>query len=65
MLDRMPFDPEKNVRIKVTIPRELHEKLTAIAESRGVPLSQLLLQACIDRHKADLDRLDRRQKGDT
>ncbi len=50
----MPVDKQKNKQVKVTIPNELYDKLKTIAEARGTPLAQLLLQAAIDRYKDDL-----------
>lgn len=50
----MAVDREKNKIVKVTVPNELWEKLKAIADSRGIPMSQLFLQATLDRYKDDL-----------
>ncbi|MBD2093056.1 hypothetical protein H6F67_24720 [Microcoleus sp. FACHB-1515] len=44
----MPIAPTKTVQIKITAPKPIAEQLRAIAEARGMPLSQLLLQAAID-----------------
>lgn len=46
----MAINKERTVPVKVSVPREVHEKLKAIAASRVMSMSQLFLQAMLDRY---------------
>ncbi|MBD2093057.1 hypothetical protein H6F67_24725 [Microcoleus sp. FACHB-1515] len=49
----MPIDPTKTVQIRITAPKPVAERLKEVAQARGIPLSQLFLQAAIDRYLDD------------
>ncbi|MBD2092509.1 hypothetical protein H6F67_21915 [Microcoleus sp. FACHB-1515] len=44
----MTLDPEKSIQIKVTVPRPIADRMKKIAKQRGMPVSQLMLQATIN-----------------
>ncbi|HEY9631245.1 MAG TPA: hypothetical protein V6C84_28480 [Coleofasciculaceae cyanobacterium] len=49
----MPINKETTTQVRVSMPKELHSQLKAIARKRGVSLSALLLTAAVDRYLPD------------
>jgi predicted DNA binding CopG/RHH family protein len=49
----MSIDKEKNARIQVTVPKEMLPRLREIAAGKGLPLSQLFLQAVVEKYLTD------------
>ncbi|MBD2092064.1 hypothetical protein H6F67_19635 [Microcoleus sp. FACHB-1515] len=46
----MPIDPDKTTRVMISMPKPLAKYLRQVAKSRAISLSQLMLQATLDRY---------------
>lgn len=54
-LQTMPSDPDKAIQIKVTVSKPIADRMKKIAKQRGIPVSQLMLQATINAHPSLLE----------